>query len=124
MIRKDVVLAIHKKLIAKFGGISGLRDEGLLDSALARFSMVKHYKINANLFECVAAVTYGIIKNHPFIDGNKRVGVVVCELVLLKNNYNLEATEEEKYAVFIGVASGKVTEENLSKWLSNRCKIK
>jgi death-on-curing protein len=61
MIKKDVVLAIHKKLIAKFGGISGLRDEGLLDSALARFNMVKYYKNNASLFECVAATTYAII---------------------------------------------------------------
>jgi prophage maintenance system killer protein len=49
---------------------------------------------------------------------------VVCEFILLKNDYNLEATEEEKYAVFIGVASGKVSEKNLSKWLSDRCKIK
>jgi death-on-curing protein len=124
MIKKDVVLAVHKRLVAEFGGISGLRDEGLLDSALARFDMLKHYKNNVSLFECAAAVVYALINNHPFIDGNKRVGAVICELILQKNGYKLKATEKEKYVVFIGVASGKVSENDLSEWLFDRCKIK
>lgn len=122
MIEKKLIIAIHKRLIAQFGGIEGVRDDGLLDSALAHPQHKRVYDKDADVFDLTASLCYALIKNHPFVDGNKRVGAVVCEFVLIKNGYEIKATEEEKYVIFMGVAAGEITEEELSVWLSENVK--
>lgn len=122
MIEKRLIFAIHKRLIVTFGGIDGIRDEGLLESALAHPKHKKAYDSGADIFDLTACLCYSLIKNHPFIDGNKRVGAVVCEFVLMKNGYEINASEEEKYVVFMGIAAGKVSEKELSAWLSENVK--
>ena len=122
MITKQFVLVVHTKLILQFGGLDGIRDEDLLESALARPKNLKAYGKNLTTLHLGASLAYGIIQNHPFIDGNKRVGMVLCELILAKDGYTLTATEEEKYVIFMQVASGKISEEELVKWLSKNSK--
>jgi death-on-curing protein len=120
MIDKKVVLTIHTKLIKMFGGSFGIRDESLIESALLRFDTIKFYNKNSSIFDCIAAVVFALINNHPFIDGNKRVGVVICELLLSKNGYELKATGKEKYLIYIGIASGSLTENDFSKWIKDK----
>ena len=122
MITKQFVLILHTKLILQFGGLDGIRDEDLLESALARPKNLKAYGKNLTALHLGASLAFGIIQNHPFIDGNKRVGMVLCELMLRKSGHTLTATEEEKYVIFINVAAGKITEEELVVWLSKHSK--
>lgn len=117
MIKKQFVLAVHTKLILRFGGLDGIRDEDLLESALARPQNLKAYRKHLTPVHLSASLAYGIIRNHPFVDGNKRVGMVLCELTLVKAGYTITATEEEKYVAFIKVASGHMTEAELIDWL-------
>ena len=117
MIKKQFVLAVHTKLILRFGGLDGIRNEDLLESALARPQNLKAYGKHLTPIHLSASLAYGIIQNHPFIDGNKRVGMVLCELTLVKAGYTITATEEEKYVVFMKVANGKITEAELVDWL-------
>jgi len=77
--RKDEVLAIHRKLIDQFGGVHGLRDEGLLDSALLAAASRQHYE-GADIAACAATYAYHLTRNHPFVDGNKRIGAAVSEV--------------------------------------------
>jgi death on curing protein len=112
------VLAIHDAQIARFGGIVGIRDDGLLDSALARAQNLWSYGQPApDLAALAAAYAFGIIKNHPFLDGNKRVGYVLCRVFLLKSGWDFAATQEEKYLTFYAVAAGELSEEVLAAWL-------
>ena len=111
-------LAVHDAQIARFGGSAGVRDQGLLESALARPQNLWSYGQPAPDFAALAACyAFGIIKNHPFLDGNKRVGYVLCRVFLLKNGWNLLASQEEKYRTFYAVASGEMAEEELAVWL-------
>ena len=117
-IRKDVVLAIHRRQLAEHGGTEGLRDEGLLDSALARpINLLSYSEDRPDLAELAAAYAFGIIKNHPFIDGNKRVGYVVCRTFLILNGLDIGATQEEKYSTFLKLAEGTIDQRVLAGWL-------
>jgi death on curing protein len=112
------VLAIHDAQIARFGGSAGIRDDGLLESALARAQNLWSYGEPPPDFAALAAAyAFGIIKNHPFLDGNKRVGYVLCRVFLLKNGWDFAATQEEKYLTFYAVAAGELSEEALAEWL-------
>ena len=124
MINKQFVLVLHTKLILQFGGLDGIRDEALLESALARPANLKAYVKGTTAFQSAADLAYGLIRNHPFIDGNKRIGMVMCELMLLKSGYTITATEEEKYVLFTSVASGKITEKELALWLLSHSRRK
>src|SRR5687767_12321687 len=104
----DRVIAIHKQQIAQHGGSSGLRDRGLLESALARPQNINAYDTGADIATLAAAYTFGIVKNHPFIDGNKRTGYVVMETFLVLNGYALFATFQEKYVTFIAIADSSL----------------
>ncbi len=112
----SAVLLMHSELIREFGGKSGIRDRGLLESALARPKNLHAYK-KADLFRLAASYSYGVIKNHPFIDGNKRVGLTIAYAFLQINKIELTASEEEAVIVMIGVADGSVDEQTLAKWL-------
>jgi death-on-curing protein len=118
-LRSDAVQAIHKRQIAEHGGQDGLRDVGLLESALARPLNIHAYRPEADIADLAAAYAFGIIKNHPFIDGNKRTGYVVMETFILLNGNSLTATQQEKYMTIITVADGNSTEDELSGWIGN-----
>ena len=113
----DRVLAIHSRQIAEHGGGDGVRDFGLLESALARPENVADYEPAADIASLAAAYAFGIVKNHPFIDGNKRTGYVVMETFLIKNGYTLNATPADKYTTFLQLAEGSLSEEELASWL-------
>ena len=116
----QVVLAIHDVLLAEFGGAPGIRDESLLESALARPLNLWSYE-KPNLFRLAAAYTNGIVKNHPFVDGNKRTGYVIGGIFLERNGQNLKASEEEATAAIMALASNAITEEDFTHWLQDNC---
>lgn len=117
MIDKRLILTIHKRLIALFGGCDGVRDLGLLESALCRPENLQAYQPGCDIFDSAACLAYGLIKNHPFVDGNKRVAAVVCELALNKAGYQMTASEEEKYLVYMKLAAGEIAQAGFSDWL-------
>jgi death-on-curing protein len=116
----DRVLAIHKRQIAEHGGSAGVRDVGLLESALARPQNIHAYESTEDVARLAAAYAFGIVKNHPFVDGNKRTGYVVMETFLIKNGCRLTATPADKYTTFLSLADGSLTEEDLTTWLRDR----
>jgi death-on-curing protein len=117
-VRHDVVLAIHQRQLAEHGGRAGVRDHGLLASALARPRHKLAYSESApDLAELAAAYAFGLIRNHPFIDGNKRTPLVVCRLFLLLNGADITASREEKYRTFFNLAAGALEEDELAAWI-------
>ena len=114
---RAVVLAIHGELLAEHGGSEGVRDVGLLESALARPSNLLSYD-TPTLFDMAAAYAYGIAKNHPFVDGNKRTALACCDVFLQLNGFELNATEPEATTTFLALASGSLTEAELAHWIS------
>ena len=120
-LRTDVVLALHKRQIAEHGGDDGVRDPGLLESALARPRNIAVYEPDADIARLAAAYAFGIAKNHPFVDGNKRTALVACRTFVILNECQLEATPTEKYLTFLSLAEGSLSEEEFVNWL--RAKI-
>lgn len=116
-VSEEAVLAVHKRQIAEFGGSEGVRDMGLLQSALARPQNAFHYNQITSLTQLAAAYAFGIAKNHAFVDGNKRTALVTCLLFLLKNGFSVNATEEERYIAVLSVANDMMTEEQFAAWL-------
>lgn len=117
----ETVMAIHHRQISEHGGSEGLRDEGLLASALARPPNVLAYaQPEPDLAALTAAYAYGIALDHPFVDGNKRTALVASRTFLLLNGVNLEASQDEKYLTFLRLAQGTLTEEKLADWIRKR----
>jgi len=114
-----VVLAIHDEQIAEHGGSSGVRDQGLLRSALERPRNIAAYEPDgeSDLARLAAAYGYGIVKNHPFIDGNKRTALVVTETFLNLNGLALLADDATCVAVIEALASGTMKEEKFARWI-------
>ncbi len=112
---RSAVLAFHLRQLAEHGGGEGIRDEGLLDSALNR-PLNKFAYEEPDLFDLAAAYAYGIATNHPFVDGNKRTAYVAALTFLRLNGYRLKAGAAEKYETFIRLAAGEMTEEELADW--------
>lgn len=113
------VLVIHERQIARFGGADGMRDQALLESAVYRPKKKFFYhKPPVELFNLAAAYGYGIAKNHPFIDGNKRTAYASCRLFLQLNGADIVASKEDKYLMVIKLAEGMLTEEELTAWLT------
>jgi death-on-curing protein len=110
-------LAVHRRQIAEHGGADGVRDMGLLSSAIARPLNRFAYGESPDLAELAAAYAHGIITNHPFVDGNKRTGYVVALLFLRLNGLTLDATTDDKYLTFYGVAAGTISETELAQWI-------
>ncbi len=120
-IRDDVVLAIHQRQLAEHGGAQGIRDQGLLASALSRpRNRVAYSDAAPDLAELAAAYAHGIATNHPFLDGNKRTAFVVCRTFLLLNGKDVNAGREEKYLTFLRLAAGDISEEDLAGWIRGR----
>lgn len=118
---EETVIAIHSRQISEHGGGEGLRDEGLLSSAMARpKNLLAYAKPRPDLAALAAAYAYGIARDHPFVDGNKRTALVTARTFLLLNGVNLEASQDEKYLTFLGLAEGAVTEEQLADWIRKR----
>ena len=115
-VNHSVVLAIHDEQIAEHGGASGIRDSGLLDSALARPVNLAAYG-DRDVSELAAAYAFGIVKNHPFVDGNKRVAFVVMRTFLLLNGSDLSAEPEACVVKMLAVAEGTIDQDQFAKWL-------
>ena len=111
------VLAIHDRLLAAHGGASGLRDEGLLQSALARPLQHHAYADSPDVVEIAALYTSGLVRNHPFVDGNKRAGFVVGILFLELNGFRFIASEEDATQAVLSLASGTLDEAAYTAWL-------
>jgi death-on-curing protein len=111
-----VVRAFHAKLIVEHGGASGVRDESLLDSALARPRNAFAYG-NSTPYALAAAYAFGLVRNHPFIDGNKRIGLATAVLFLNLNGYQFVASEQSAAAKTLALAAGGLTEAEYATWL-------
>jgi death-on-curing protein len=112
---KEAVLAMHARQLAEHGGGTGIRDMGLLDSALQR-PLNKHAYESPDTADLAAAYAYGIARNHPFIDGNKRTALVASRTFLLINGYQITAAKEDRARTFIALADGSLSEFNLAAW--------
>jgi death-on-curing protein len=112
----EVILTIHEEQIAEHGGLPGLRDAGLLDSALARPKNAFAYG-EKDLCALAALYAAGIVKNHPFADGNKRTGYVACELFLAANGLVLVAPDEECIAMTLALAASEADADAFAAWL-------
>jgi death-on-curing protein len=112
-----VVDTIHAELLQEHGGVSGIRDEDLIESALARPLQRYHYEPSSDLPTLAAAYLFGLVKNHPYVDGNKRVGFAAAAVFLLLNGLELTAPEVDAYDAVIGTASGTLSETDLASWL-------
>jgi death-on-curing protein len=114
---KEEVLVIHDLQLVEHGGAEGIRDEGLLDSALARPKNLLAYGRTVSLTRMAAAYAFGIASNHPFVDGNKRTALVVSLTFLEINGIEISSTQEDIYMIFWLLAQGKLSERELAAWL-------
>jgi len=119
----SMVVAIHDEAIYEFGGLAGVRDAGLLESALDRPRNLFAYEPGSSIFELAAALCVGIAKNHPFHDGNKRTALLATRAFLYLNRQELEPTQADEVTTLVAVADGSLNEHHLAEWLkrnSNR----
>ena len=119
-LREAVVLAMHERLLAEHGGALGLRDSSLLESALARPRQLIAYG-EPDICELAAAYASGIVRNHPFVDGNKRTAFVAAYVFLASNGQRLVATEVDAARVVTLLAADEIDETTFSAWLRNNC---
>ena len=120
--RRDIE-AFHAIQVAEFGGLTGLRDAGALESAIGRPLNLSGYG-KPTIFDLAAAYAFGIARNHPFVDGNKRIALVAAFTFLEINGQEVTAAEADAVLVFLDLASGKITQEALARWLESRCRKK
>jgi death-on-curing protein len=117
-------LAIHDRLLALHGGAIGVRDRGLLESALARPRQHHSYAKTSDVVEMAALYTAGIVRNHPFIDGNKRTGFVIGVLFLELHGFDFTASEADATQAVMALASGTLDEAAFTAWLRENAKRK
>jgi len=118
------LVLLHAEALAEYGGKEGLRDEGMLQSALARARNLFFYQDVSNLAVLAAAYAFGIARNHPFIDGNKRAALLTIGLFLEKNGFELEVSKIAATQVILQLAAGELDEKALANWISEHMKIK
>ncbi len=111
----EVAIAAHAEQIAQHGGGEGIREAGLLESAMARPQNLALYG-DPDICELAASYAFGIARNHPFVDGNKRTAAVVSETFLLLNEGHLQATDAEVVVAFVALAAGELSEDELTAW--------
>ena len=114
---RTVVDAVHGDQLREHGGLPGIRDENVLESALARPQQKWHYADNTDVPMLAAAYAFGLVKNHPYRDGNKRIGFLVMVTFLGMNGYELEATDADVVAEILALADGSVSEDALAGWI-------
>ena len=117
-VSKKAVLAMHSAQLAEHGGSDGIRDETLLDSALAKPRNVFAYADQPDIFRLAASYAFGIARNHAFVDGNKRTALVVSLTFLTRNGWDVVAPKEDVYFTFLHLADGSLTEEELTAWFT------
>ena len=123
-IERALVLALHERQLAEHGGGIGVRDEGLLESALARPQQLFAYgDPPPDLAALAASLAFGLARNHPFVDGNKRTAAVACELFLVLNQAALQASNIELYPVYLSLAEGSLSEAEFADWLRPRLRL-
>ena len=120
-VRRDVVLAFHDRLLAEHGGSAGLRDGGLLDSALGKPQNLFAYG-KPSRFDLAASYGFGLVKNHPFVDGTKRIGFATASLFLDLNGYRFIAPEVEVVLRTLALAAGEMTEASYAEWMKANSK--
>lgn len=119
-VNRQALVLLHDESLAIHGGASGLRDEGLFESALARPENLAAYG-TPDVFECAAAYAYGLTKNHPFVDGNKRVAFLATGLFLRLNGYRLEVGQADAVKAVFSLAAGDLSEPDFAAWLRAGC---
>lgn len=123
MISEKEVLEIHTILIERFGGLKGVRDKELLDSALNRpYQTFDGKELYPTPFDKAAAILESIVKNHPFKDGNKRTGYVLARLLLMNKQLDINAEQEEKYRFVISISKAELNFDQIKKWLEKYSK--
>jgi death-on-curing protein len=114
----ELAVAIHRRQLAEHGGADGVRDLGLLESALGRPRHLFAYTDpTPDVPSLAASYAFGVARNHAFIDGNKRTAYVVCRTFLLLNGFDMSASKEDRYRTFLDLAAGAISEEELAAWL-------
>lgn len=114
-IPREMILAMHLRQLAEHGGGEGVREEGMLDSALGRPQNKLAYG-EPDVFELAAAYAYGIARNHPFVDGNKRTALVASFTFLFVNGFAMSSGQDENVHVFLRLAAGEMNEDELAAW--------
>lgn len=123
-IKKPLALSIHDRQLGEHGGGPGVRDDGLLDSALVRPKQAYAYgKPAPDLAALAASLAFGLARSHPFIDGNKRTAAVACETFILLNGGVLLADDLELYPVYLTLAEGSLSEVDFASWLRERIRV-
>jgi death-on-curing protein len=117
-----VVDAIHNDQLREHGGLPGVRDENVLESALARPQQKWHYAENTDVPTLAAAYGFGLVKNHPYRDGNKRIGFLAMVTFLEINGHEFDATDAEVVAEILALADGCVSEPELTDWVRDHCR--
>ena len=118
IVSKKQIIAMHHALIMKTGGLDGLRDQGLLDSAIvAPFQTFDSAELFPSVHQKAARLAYGLVKNHPFIDGNKRIGAHAMLVFLALNGIFLFYTQDELASVFLKMAAGEIDYDDLLQWV-------
>jgi death-on-curing protein len=115
---KDVILAIHDEQLAEHGGRPGIRDLGLLESALAR-PLNRAAYAEATVFDLAAAYAFGIVRNHPFVDGNKRVALLAAAMFLIEHDVEISASDDAVVTSMLSLADGSMDEGGFALWLRN-----
>ena len=119
-IPKEVIIYLQKQLILNYGGTHGIRDENLLDSAIEQPKVTFDEKyLHDSIIKIAAAYGYYLCKNHPFIDGNKRIALVAMDIFLQRNGFEIIANEKDMYNLIMELASGNLSKDSLVNWLEN-----
>ncbi len=122
-LERAAVVAIHDRQVAEHGGGSGVRDENLLQSALARPQQLAAYSDDTpDVCELAASMAFGLARNHPFVDGNKRTAWVCCRTFLLLNDCDFSADIDDKYVTILALAEGLLSENDFATWLRQHSK--
>lgn len=119
----QMVATLHEESLARFGGTPGLRDEGLLDSALARPRQIYAYAADPTMARLAAAYGSGIVRNHPFVDGNKRAALLAVAVFLRLNGYELDPDEADEVTTILALAAGDLTDEELAAWIEKNSRV-
>ncbi|MQX38391.1 type II toxin-antitoxin system death-on-curing family toxin [Roseospira navarrensis] len=118
----EAIEALHRDLIETFGGQPGLRDRGALERAMARpLQVIAYGGDTVSVIDVAAALCVSLSRNHPFLDGNKRIAFVALGVTLILNGYDLDATEREATAVMMDLAAGRLEEEAFRAWVARTC---
>jgi len=117
----DEVLELHRRVVEQSGGSAGLRDRGILESALAQPRMTFGGEdLYPTIVEKASALGFSLVKNHPFVDGNKRIGHAVMESFLVLNGFEIRASVDEQEATILGLAAGELARDDFTEWLRSR----